>query len=309
MGLLLLLGDSGFRGALDTLGSGLESAWSVGRRLRTAYTGPIIRVRRSSDNVEQDFGGSGSLGAVNPSAVAAFCGAGDGFLTTIYDQSGLARNLTQATTTVQTQVVASGVALTQNGRLWCELLAAAPKRMSVASSTSFYNFLHTTGGTVYHICKVNNTAASKAIWGTHTAQSWAVAGASAFFNASENPTFLTTRIDTAGSPATGNTINVGHGGLVVGTHLGSYLLDPDNGTAANRHSLWVDTVLQNANLNASTGTPFVENASGDFQLGSLPGSNALPFDGCVGELVIWSGDRTSNRSTWETPARQFWGTP
>jgi len=307
MGLLLLLGGSGFSGALDGLSTGLESAWSVGRRLRAPYSGPIIRVRESAGNTERDFSGSGASGAVDPAAVAAFCGAGDGFLTTIYDQSTNARNLTQSTTTLQPQVVSSGVALTQNSRLWCELLAASPKRMAVGSSTSLYNFLHTTGGTAYHIAKVNNTAAGKVVWATQTAQSWAVAGTSVFYNTSENPSFLVSRIDTAGSPATGNTVNA-FVAVTAATNMLSYQLDPDNGTAASRATLWMDTVDQSIS-NASTGTPFVENASGNFQLGALPTTNALSFDGCIGELVIWSGNRTANRTIWEASAKQFWGTP
>lgn len=308
MGLLLLMGDSGFRGALDTLTTGLESAWSVGRRLRSAYTGAVVRVRRSSDNVEQDFSGSGASGAVDASAVAAFCGAGDGFLTTIYDQSGNGRNLTQSSTTVQPQVVASGVASTQNGRLWCDFAVASPKRMSVAASTAIYKFMHTTGGTVYHVAKCNNTAAGKALWGTHIDQTWASPGMSVFFNSAENPSWLVNRINTAGSPATGNTVSVAVGGLVVDySHLASYLIDPDNGTANSRFSFWLDRSLQST-TNASTSTPFDENSQGNLQIGSLPTNNSIPFDGSLGELVIWSGDRTASRTTWESSARTFWGT-
>ena len=50
------LGGPAFVGALDAYASGLAGAWSVSRRLLTSYSGPLVRVRRSSDNAEQDIG-------------------------------------------------------------------------------------------------------------------------------------------------------------------------------------------------------------------------------------------------------------
>jgi hypothetical protein len=76
--------------------------------LRTAYTGNAIRVRRSSDNTEQDIGFT-ALGVLDESALTTFCGAGNGFVTTWYDQSGNARSATQTTAANQCRIVNSGV--------------------------------------------------------------------------------------------------------------------------------------------------------------------------------------------------------
>ncbi len=76
------------------------------RQLRTAYTGAAIRVRRSSDNAEQDINFVG--GDLDTSSLLTFCGAGNGFVTTWYDQSTNANNSTQATATSQAQIVSSG---------------------------------------------------------------------------------------------------------------------------------------------------------------------------------------------------------
>jgi len=58
---------------------GAAAAYSF-RKLRTAYTGSVIRVRRSSDNTEQDIGFSGEN--LNTSSLTSFCSGTDGFVTT-----------------------------------------------------------------------------------------------------------------------------------------------------------------------------------------------------------------------------------
>jgi len=87
------------------------AAYSL-RKLRTAYAGNAIRVRRSSDNTEQDIGFvNGNLDTVS---LLAFCGVGNGFVSTWYDQSGNANNATQETAATQPQIVSSGVVILQN---------------------------------------------------------------------------------------------------------------------------------------------------------------------------------------------------
>jgi hypothetical protein len=91
------------------------AAYSL-RKLRTAYTGNAIRVRRSSDNTEQDIGFT-ALGVLDESALTTFCGVGNGFVTTWYDQSGNARNVTQTTAANQPQIVSSGNTITLNNKI------------------------------------------------------------------------------------------------------------------------------------------------------------------------------------------------
>jgi hypothetical protein len=90
------------------------AAYSV-RKLRTAYTGNAIRVRRSSDNAEQNIGFDGS-GNLNTTALTTFCSGTNGFVTTWYDQSGNANNATQTVAVNQPQIVSSGAVLTKNGK-------------------------------------------------------------------------------------------------------------------------------------------------------------------------------------------------
>jgi hypothetical protein len=301
MGLLLLLGGSDFSGALDTLGTGLESAWSVGRRLRAAYSGPIIRVRESVGNTERDFSGSGASGAVDPAAVAAFCGAGDGFLTTIYDQSGLTRNLTQSTTTRQPQVVSSGSAITQNGKLTAQYAAAAVKLMQVGSSTATYKFLHGTGqSTISLVASVNDTAATKTLARTIN------------FSGAENGVIVNwTSSESLYAQFSANSTLPALRNIVAGStsaQMWTLLLDLSNATLGSRLVMWKDTAVQSVGLNTQNGTAADVNANQNFGLGA-DWSAGSGFDGTISEFVIWSADQTSNRSVFESSAKTFWGTP
>jgi hypothetical protein len=70
-----------------------------------------IRVRRSSDNTEQDIGFVANVpnSPIDTAALLAFVGAGNGFVTAWYDQSTNGRNTTQSTAARQPLIVSSGV--------------------------------------------------------------------------------------------------------------------------------------------------------------------------------------------------------
>ena len=89
------------------------TAYSL-RKLRTAYSGSAVRVRRSSDNTEQDIGFVGN--DLDTTALTTFCGAGNGFVTTWYDQSGNARNAINTTQVAQPIIVSGGLINVNNGK-------------------------------------------------------------------------------------------------------------------------------------------------------------------------------------------------
>ena len=101
-------------GILDQLSVQSTASYSL-RKLRTAYTGSAIRVRRSSDNAELDIGFTAD-DDLDQVTLLNHCGAGNGFVTTWYDQSGNGRNATNTTAGEQPQIVASGVINSKNGK-------------------------------------------------------------------------------------------------------------------------------------------------------------------------------------------------
>ena len=93
---------------------GAYSAYSF-RKLRSAYTGNCIQVRRSSDNTLLDIGFVNNV--LDTTALLNFCGAGNGFINIWYDQSGnTGRNQTAVTSANQPQIVSSGSLILVNGK-------------------------------------------------------------------------------------------------------------------------------------------------------------------------------------------------
>jgi len=104
-----------FVGLLDTYPNA-SAAYSL-RKLRAAYTGNAIRVRRSSDNTEQNIGFV--AGNLDTTSLTTFCSGTNGFVTTWYDQSTGGNNLTQTTAANQPQIVSSGSVITTLGGKPC----------------------------------------------------------------------------------------------------------------------------------------------------------------------------------------------
>lgn len=89
---------------------GASAAYSL-RRLRYDYTGPVVQVRRSSDNAEEVF----TVGEIDDGTLAAWVGEGnDGYVKQWYDQTGNGNHMEQSTADSQPKLVASGVVNTDS---------------------------------------------------------------------------------------------------------------------------------------------------------------------------------------------------
>ena len=110
------------------------------RKLRSGQA-KAIRVRRSSDNAQQDIGFVGD--ELDTASLLSFCGVGNGFVTTWYDQSGNEYNATQTTQANQPQIVNSGVLNTKGGKAACvwtvsnSMLATVPTQDMTEIGYSF----------------------------------------------------------------------------------------------------------------------------------------------------------------------------
>ena len=88
------------------------------RKFTEAETLNAIRVRRSSDDAEQDIGFD-SNGDLDTTALLAFVGTGgtdNGFVSKWYDQSGNGNDATNATASEQPLIVSGGTLVEENGK-------------------------------------------------------------------------------------------------------------------------------------------------------------------------------------------------
>lgn len=79
--------------------TGVSAAYSL-QRLRGGHSGSAVRVRRSSDNAEENY----TSEQINSGTLSAWLGASTGYVVTWFDQSGNGNDVTQATAANQPQV-------------------------------------------------------------------------------------------------------------------------------------------------------------------------------------------------------------
>lgn len=97
----------------EIMASSPRAAYSL-RKVNAAYSGSCIKVRRSSDNTEQDIGFA--FNDLDIAGLAAFVGANSGYVSKWYDQSGNANDAVMATTSKQPRIVNSGTLETTDSK-------------------------------------------------------------------------------------------------------------------------------------------------------------------------------------------------
>lgn len=229
---------NGYTYPLDGLSVSASAAFST-RKLRSAYAGKCMNVRRSSDNTTQDIGFVNNV--LDTASLLAFVGANNGFVVTWYDQSGNAANATQATQANQPQIVASG-ALTN--------VAGAP---AIYSNTVTAQYLRGPSGTAFGatatsvvgVFSSTNAANTSALFSTdlgggnfalciHSPNFFAYnsGGTSTAFSSSPIPLSNTPYIYTYTCPAAINSVPTISGyvnGSAIGTVTGATFAAPANG--------------------------------------------------------------------------------
>jgi hypothetical protein len=103
-GLGVLCKPSGTVAYLDQLSTTPRCCLSLRKKISTATV--AIRIRRSSDNTEQDIGFSGN--SLDTSAITSFVGSNSAYVTKFYDQTGNGFDAVQATAANQPRIVNAG---------------------------------------------------------------------------------------------------------------------------------------------------------------------------------------------------------
>ena len=253
-------------GLLDAYG-GAAAAYSL-RRLSANYTGPVVRVRRSSDNTEQDF----TATQVTDGTLTTFCGAGNGFVRTWYDQSGNGRNAEQTTTANQPQIVSSGSLILRNTKPVVQFDVTNDALRFLGSSMPTVSAVSSIA-----VAQTNESVATKFIVSAGPGVTNATAGIS-FSNAERPAVFVWGGAEPTGNITTSQT-------LVFGTV---------NGTAL---SLWQN----GANVNTATNSTPLAIVNSTISVGCNPdGGNTFPLCGDLQEALVYYTSQSTNRTAIES---------
>lgn len=143
----------GWTPPLDTLPSAFAATGLC--RLYTSYTGSLVRLRRASDNAEQDFSAAAN-GWVDPVAVAAWAG-GDAFVVTRYDQTANGHDITQATAANQAKIATHCRSMINDGS------------NDTAAMASSLAYAQNAAGLTFGAVAISSVVSSQALFQSHTA--------------------------------------------------------------------------------------------------------------------------------------------
>jgi hypothetical protein len=283
------------------------------RKLRTAYTGNAIRVRRSNDNTEQDIGFT-SAGDLDTASLKTFVGANSGFITTWYSQGDSSSvNFTQTTAANQPRIVNAGVVERRSGDPSI-FFDGSNDFMSVASSTASFSYLHKTGGkAIFAAFQAGTSSDPNAVYtiidNTNTAS--ANTGYCLFYDdrlsfpRNNRISNLVTRGVTGGGTAAVDNLSNDNFFNANTLNLLSVLNDNNNATASLRSSLYANgaNIQQN---NTLTNTPSTTNASFNFTIGKRASNNDFYLLGYFSELIIYPSNQSSNRTGIENNINSYY---
>ncbi len=140
-----------------------SAAFSV-RKLRSTYAGYCMRVRRDSDDTEQDIGFVNNI--LDITSLLTFVVGNSGFVVAWYDQSGNGYNVTQATSSKQPRVVASGALEVENGLPTLNWNIGANQYLNANLAANWKFLSDPSGFSVYSVISLDAT--TTVLWGTNT---------------------------------------------------------------------------------------------------------------------------------------------
>jgi hypothetical protein len=282
-----LIGSQNFSPLLLDTYTGAAAAYSL-RLLRSGYTGSAIKVRRASDNTEQDIGFANN--ELDTTSLASFCSSTNGFVTTWYDQSGNAQNATQTTAANQPQIVSSGSVILENGKPAVEF-DGINDRLVIQSTLSYFNFMHNGTKFLDYFVASKNGDVRADILGNITSGS--ELGAIYAFP------FLNSNIFTVnGNGATNiGSFNISTNSPITSNiqYLINHISDNSNAIASNRDEIYVNAALAIKN-NTVTVAPLTGNSSNLLTIGCRNPNGNAPFNGKIQEITIYSNDQSANRT-------------
>jgi hypothetical protein len=290
---------------LDTYTGG-AAAYSL-RKLRTAYTGSAIRVRRSNDNSEQDIGFT-SGGDLDTASLKTFVGANSGFITTWYSQGdSSAVNFTQTTAANQPRIVNAGTVERRSGKP-SVFFDGSNDFMNVDNSTAKFNFLHRAAPSQISAVTQFGTASDPNNY-------YVLLDANGTSNSPRGITFF---YDDRSFVPRNNMIVFFIAQSVLSINANNYCTPNQVNLLSLLQKNNISTNLKEGRLYLNGGNEFIGtnslgsggetgNASFNLRLGRTANSSDGPLLGYVSEIIMWGGvDNTSNRTGIENNINTYY---
>jgi hypothetical protein len=279
----------GFVGAMDPFTLPWR-AFSL-RRLLSTYAGPLVRVRRSSDDTTTDVGYNAD-GTLDTVSLLAFVGANNGFVTRWFDQTGGGSHLEQGTLAAQPSIVTAGVVNTLDS-LPAVTFDGTNDYLTTATA-GLFDAGAATMGLVFSGAAVSN---SVVVGESNNG------GGGALYRLLRSSTAAMNVQATNGSGVSmwANSV-AGDTTFDAAQHQVFYA---DSGSQINT---WRDGATKHVALAAvrSGTTPLTNLSLGAHLNGGTP-ANFL--NGKVQELVLWNSNQSVDRVAISTAQKTFWGTP
>jgi len=265
-----------YSGFGDAFG-GVTAYYSL-RKFTEAETLNAIRVRRSSDDTEQDIGFDAN-GDLDTTALLAFVGTGgtdNGYVTTFYDQSGNGNNATNATSTEQPLVVSGGSVVTLDGYPCLDGDIGAD--------------------TMLQALDVIDSVGDVAIFSTYALKTDGTTANQITFEIGNGTS--TDRIH--------DTLGRGGAGTFGIDIRGTTDYDFGNATGVGLNDIYLNSILSESNGFYINGTQ--QTSDNAVRSGSTVdaltlfnrGGGSFPFKGKFFEFIFFDSDQSSNRTTMET---------
>lgn len=247
------------------------------RKLSSTYSGNCVRVRRSSDNTEQDIGFVSNY--LDTASMKTFTSTNSAYVVKFYDQSGGSMDALNSTQANQPRIINAGAIEYQNSKvtLYFDGSNDALKVTSITLNT------YTT------LFSVLKTTTAKPMIFEHSPNVNLFDGF--YFYGSSNNSWFFRR--------TGS-----HGGTGVATWIGSNiavvsLLYTGSGTTFYKNG----SSISNGSVMGSTLSNTT--VTNEFNLFSRGGITAFS-DGYLSEFVLWSSDKSSDRAAIELDIKNYY---
>jgi hypothetical protein len=302
--------DAPTSGLLATY-TGAAAAYSVRQLSNKAII--AMRIRRDSDDEERNIGFD-SNGDLDTTAISAFCGTANGYVTRWWDQSTNGNHADQpvggtGSNTNQPQIYNGTAVITENGKP-ALTFDGIDDYLSVSSSQSTFNFVHNgNDSTLFSVNRFGDNANPNATYvicdngGLSTSN----VGFGVAFDDNPKTDGIRTIISRGvgaqpASEASTNSVFTPNQQTLL-----YWFADADNATAANRNKFAADggTLLGS---NPNTYTPSTAAASFDLNLGRY-GGGALYLLGTFQELVLFDANHSSVRTDIETNIDNYFQIP